>query len=200
MPARLSARPARAARAMSAVIQPDGGADMETVHEGGCLCGAIRYKTRGEPLTVNVCHCTFCQRFTGTAFLVEPIFDKSAVEFSGVAPRTYDHRSDSTGLRVTLHFCGTCGTTLYLEVERNLAIRALCGGTFDDPNWFERRQGAYQHIFTRSAQDGVVLPANVDLYEAHRITLDGKPNQPVLHSHPLLVSRRAGTARAAAGD
>jgi hypothetical protein len=45
-----------------------------TVHEGGCLCGAIRYETMADPINVTTCHCKFCQRATGSAYMVEPIF------------------------------------------------------------------------------------------------------------------------------
>ena len=44
-------------------------------NEGGCLCGAVRFATLGEPSRVTVCHCRFCQKATGSAYLVEPIFD-----------------------------------------------------------------------------------------------------------------------------
>jgi hypothetical protein len=154
------------------------------------LCGAVRYATTAEPQRVTVCHCTFCQRFTGTAFLVEPIFRKVDVAFSGEKPRTFDHRSDGSNKRVTLNFCGTCGTTLCLDFERFPDILALCGGTFDDPNWFHQGQGAYRHIFTRSAQQGVVLPAGVDTYEAHAQQLDGTANPPMVFAHPVVVQRR----------
>ena len=50
---------------------------MAGVHQGGCLCGDARYKVSTSPLRVTVCHCRFCQRFTGSAFLVEPIFGKT---------------------------------------------------------------------------------------------------------------------------
>src|SRR5882724_9774848 len=91
---------------------------MSMIHEGGCLCRDVRYATTGEPVWTTVCHCTFCQRLTGSAFLVEPIFKRDAVVFSGTAARTYDHRSDGSGQRVTVNFCGRCGTTLYLSFER----------------------------------------------------------------------------------
>ena len=128
---------------------------METVHEGGCLCGAVRYKTTAEPQRVTVCHCTFCQRFTGTAFLVEPIFRSVDVAFSGKEPRTYDHQSDGSNKRVTLHFCGTCGTTVFLDLERFPDILGLCGGTFDDPNWFDRSlRKVSEHIHTIYSRRG----------------------------------------------
>ena len=158
---------------------------METVHEGGCLCGAVRYKTIAEPLRVTICHCTFCQRHTGTAFLVEPIFRKDDVLLSGAKPQTYDHQSDGSHKRVTLNFCGTCGTTLFLDFERVPEIIGICGGTFDDPNWFDRSQGKGRHIYIRSAQEGVVLPPNIDTYEVHaRNQIDGTPNQPVVFPQP----------------
>jgi hypothetical protein len=90
---------------------------MPSVHEGGCLCGDVRYQTTAAPLWATICHCTFCQRFTGSAFLVEPIFRREDVAFFG-APRIYDHRSDGSDKRVSLIFCGRCGTTLYLDLER----------------------------------------------------------------------------------
>jgi hypothetical protein len=159
---------------------------MARVHEGGCLCGAVRYKTTGDPLRVTICHCAFCQRFTGTAFLVEPIFARSMVAFSGDRPRTYTHRSDGSGKRVTLNFCGTCGTTLYLDLERFPDIFGMCGGTFDDPNWFARSKENTRHLFTRSMQKGVLLPADVKTYEGHAVQTDGTPNEPIVFAHAVM--------------
>jgi hypothetical protein len=163
---------------------------MTSVHEGGCLCGDVRYRTTAEPLRVTICHCSFCQKLTGSAFLVEPIFRRQDVAFSGAAPSSYEHRSDTSRKRVTLNFCGRCGTTIYLDLERFPEIFGLCGGTFDDPNWFERSPATCRHIFTRSAQEGVVLPAGLDTFWEHALQLDGTPNQPIVHAHALTVSRK----------
>lgn len=153
------------------------------------MCSDIRYKTTAAPVRVTVCYCTFCQRLTGSAYLVEPIFRRRDVAFSGAKPRTYDHRSDGSGKRVTVSFCGRCGTTLYLDLERFPDILGLCGGTFDDPNWFERSHGKCWHIFTRSAQNGVVLPAGIDTFTEHALRLDGTANQPIVLAHPTAVRR-----------
>jgi hypothetical protein len=164
---------------------------MPNIHEGGCLCGRIRYKTMAEPVCVTICHCSFCQRFTGSAYLVEPIFRMEDVAFSAAAPKVYLHRSDESGKRVSLKFCGACGTSLYLEFERFPEVLGLCGGTFDDPNWFDRGQGNCRHIFTRSAQEGVILPAGIETYPEHALRLDGTSNEPIVLAHALTVSRRA---------
>jgi hypothetical protein len=161
---------------------------MSVVHEGGCLCGDVRYKTLAQPARVTICHCRFCQRFTGSAYLVEPIFRKPDVIFHGTPAKAYEHRSDTSLKRVTLNFCGRCGTTVCLDLERFPEILGLCGGTFDDPDWFERTPGKCRHIFTRSTQKGVVLPAGVDLYEAHALGIDGTPNAPFVLAHAMLVS------------
>jgi hypothetical protein len=163
---------------------------MPDIHEGGCLCGHIRYRTTAAPVRVTICHCTFCQRLTGSAYLVEPIFRTQDVAFSGDTPRTWDHRSDGSGRRVTVSFCGACGTTLYLGFERFPDVLGLCGGTFDDPSWFERGQGKCRHIFTRSAQKGVVLPAGIDTFTEHALRLDGTANGPIVLAHPTTVDRR----------
>jgi len=45
------------------------GAEMtESVHAGGCLCGAVRYQVAGAPLRVGLCHCETCRRNTGASF------------------------------------------------------------------------------------------------------------------------------------
>jgi hypothetical protein len=159
---------------------------MSPINEGGCLCGAVRYRTSAEPIRVTVCHCSFCQKVTGSAFLVEPIFLKTDVIFSCEAPRTYDHRSDGSGKRVTVNFCGRCGSTLCLDLERFPTITAIFAGTFDDPNWFQRSSTNTRHIFTRSIQRGVVLPAGINTFKAHALQNDGTPNQPLVYAHATM--------------
>jgi hypothetical protein len=163
---------------------------MSVQQMGGCLCGDIRYAASADPVQVMICHCTFCQRLTGSAFLVEPIFRREDIVFSGSAPRTYDHQSDTSRKRVSLNFCGRCATTIYLDLERFPGILGVLGGTFDDPNWFDRNQGRCRHIFTRSAQNGVVLPPGVDTYSEHALRLDGSANEPVVLGDALIVSRK----------
>jgi hypothetical protein len=161
---------------------------MSTVHEGGCLCRDIRYKTTADPVTTTVCYCTFCQKLTGSAFLVEPIFKRDTVVLLGTTMRTYDHRSDGSEKRVSVNFCGRCGTTVCLAFERFPDVLGICGGTFDDPNWFDRGPEKCRHIFTRSAQTGVVLPAGLQTFAEHFLRLDGTSNSPIVLAQPRTVS------------
>jgi hypothetical protein len=147
----------------------------------------VRYTAVGEPERVTICHCTFCQRLTGSAFLVEPIFKQENAMFLGAAPNVYEHRSNGSGRLVSVHFCGWCGTHLMLSFERFGDVVGMCGGTFDDPNWFDRGPGRERHIFTRSAQKGVLLPADIEIYNGHAIALDGTPNHARVLTEPSAV-------------
>ena len=138
--------------------------------EGGCLCGAVRYRAKGPALRTLACHCRFCQRMTGTASYVSSTFQVDAVEFTGVLS-AYEHRSETSGKAIRVHFCSACGTTVTLTFERWPEYRAISRGTFDDPNCVEIES----HIWTESAQSGVILPANTDCYKQARARLDGTP-------------------------
>ena len=89
-----------------------------SMHHGGCLCGAVRYATAGKPLRVTFCHCRFCQRATGSAYMVEPIFEKANFEITSGTPAIYALASHGSGKQVSIHFCATCGTKLFLAFER----------------------------------------------------------------------------------
>ena len=134
---------------------------MSEVHEGGCLCGAIRYRVKGDPMRVSVCHCTFCQRRTASAFAIAVFFGEENVELTGNGLTTYEHTSDESNLKIRLQFCRRCGTTVSAILERFPNGRVIFGGTFDDPNWFKIER----HIWTRSAQHWLVLPQNVECFE-----------------------------------
>ena len=127
---------------------------MSEVHEGGCVCGAIRYRVMGEPLRAYVCHCTFCQRFTGSAFGVLTWFKKENVEVVGDGIVTYDHTVDETDRWFRLHSCGRCATTFMGTTQRQPNICYIFVGTYDDPNWVQLTR----QLWTRSAQHWVTMP------------------------------------------
>jgi hypothetical protein len=130
-------------------------------HEGGCLCGAVRYRARNQPVRTSACHCTFCQRRTGSAFGVGAYFKQEDVEVLRGALTTYEHRSDETQRWLRIQFCPQCGTTVTWTVEAMPGMRALGLGTFDDPKWLKvERFGWF-----RSAHPWVIAPAGVEVFE-----------------------------------
>jgi hypothetical protein len=158
-----------------------------SLNHGGCLCGAIRYTTSSKPVRVTYCHCKFCQRATGSAYLVEPIFPRTKFEITSGKPATYTQASAGSGKRVTINFCSNCGTKLFLDLERFPEIFGVYGGTFDDPNWFERTPGMSWHIFLDSAQNGTVIPDGFSTFREHVMRNDGTLAEPVVFEQPHLI-------------
>jgi len=160
-------------------------------HSGGCLCGDLRYTISDEPVRITICHCTFCQRLTGSAYLVEPIFRREDVQVHG-KPKVFERKSDGSGKIVGVNFCPQCGTSLFLSFERFPEYLGILGGTFDDPDWFDRSGLNCRHIFTRWAQRGVILPAGMEIYVDHALQADGTPNEPTFLAEPRLVNDSKG--------
>jgi hypothetical protein len=148
---------------------------MAEIHEGGCLCGAVRYRAKGAPTAAFACHCTFCQKSTGTALRVPVGFLKENVEFTGGLLSSYDHRSTDHGRILTLQFCPRCGTNVGLTTERFPAVQLISSGTFDDRSWFK----IGTHIFTRSAVEWMAFPPGITCFARHRVTEDGTAEAPL---------------------
>jgi hypothetical protein len=136
-------------------------------HEGGCVCAGVRYVAHGDPDRVTVCHCTWCQRRTGSAFGVEAVFAADAVTLTGDTLRTYRHVSDESGRWLDQQFCSRCGTNIGITLEAVPGIRTIAAGTFDDPSWIDSDRCAFRYVYLRSAQDWSELPAGVEQYDAH---------------------------------
>jgi hypothetical protein len=157
-------------------------------HEGGCLCGAVRFAVSADPMRVTVCHCRFCQRNTGMAYLVEPVFAKTEFEITSGTPRNYEVVSEGSGKRVTIHFCDTCGARVLLTFERFADHVGTFAGAFDDPNSLGLASDIVRHLFTGSAQAGAVLPAGVPLFHEHAFRLDGTLNEPAMLTEPMVAT------------
>lgn len=134
---------------------------MSSMHEGGCVCGAIRYRVSGPAAIAQACHCTFCQRRTGSAFALVVAFKEDQVEVTGSTISQYEHRSDESSRWLRNHFCSQCGTSVMITLERNPGVRVIPGGTFDDPHWFRLSR----HIWIRSAHDWIAFPPDVQVRE-----------------------------------
>lgn len=83
-------------------------------YEGGCHCGASRYKASGSPQHVSVCHCDDCRKCAGAPFVSWAAFWSTDFEFRG------DIKTYMSSTHAVRHFCARCGTGLYYVNEEAL--------------------------------------------------------------------------------
>ncbi len=104
---------------------------------GGCLCGAIRLEVdRSAVVSANNCHCSDCQRSTGSAFATIVLIPDSAFELTSGEAKCFSV-TGSSGKSVTRSFCPDCGSPLWSQVEVAPGLRFVKAGAFDDASWIE---------------------------------------------------------------
>jgi hypothetical protein len=130
--------------------------------EGGCACGALRYKLTADPLIVHACHCRDCQRLTGSAFVTNIWSERKFVEAGSAMPKSFKLTAGS-GKHHEVFFCDRCGTSLwskyYASPGDTLLVRV---GTLDHPEAIQPDV----HIFTRSKLPWLDLPKDVPVFES----------------------------------
>lgn len=96
-----------------------------------CQCGGLTATCQGDPDYVSMCSCQDCQRRTGSAFGLVAIYSREAVETAGPSSR-YERTAES-GNTSTMHFCPTCGSTVFWEAHARPQISCIAVGAFADP-------------------------------------------------------------------
>ncbi len=135
---------------------------MTDIHEGGCACGGVRYRTKGAPKRASLCACTWCQRRTGSAIGISVYFDDTDVEFTQGTMQKYRLISDA-GRWLQSEFCTTCGTTITWTLEFLPGKRGIAGGTFDQPTFWYRPE---RFVFARSKPDWLEIDPNIEMHQA----------------------------------
>jgi hypothetical protein len=102
-----------------------------TSEEGGCLCGAIRYRVSGPAISKTLCHCRSCRLACGGPTLAWAIFDVKDIEF--ISGALTEFCSSPQTLR---GFCNACGTTLTYRTEKRPEHLDITTATFDHPQHF----------------------------------------------------------------
>lgn len=102
--------------------------------EGGCQCGAVRYRISAAPLTVYNCHCRDCQRASGGTHSMSMPIQRERVELLSGELAAYDKPADS-GRTVRMLGCAVCGTKVWNEPLASATMLVLKPGTLDDPSW-----------------------------------------------------------------
>ena len=107
----------------------------EQIHQGGCLCGAVQYAFAADPIAAVHCHCTDCQKATGSGFATVFGLSLEDVEVRGVENLSYYTISVESGQTVTREFCRDCGSPLFTEAENNPGFLWIKAGSLDDSDW-----------------------------------------------------------------
>jgi len=140
---------------------------------GRCECGGARYRLAGEALACYACHCTDCQRASGSAFSLSLLVRRADlwVLAGDVTPREFVRNGNA----VVRHQCAHCGTALWYAAPASAEVVALKPGTLDAPEACE----PVAHVWTRSARRG--LPPD-----------DGRPRFPTQPDLETLLDLWAG--------
>jgi hypothetical protein len=118
---------------------------------GGCLCGDVRYGATGEPKVMSFCHCSHCQKESGSAFVEVVAVPNEAFTIHGVT-NAFTNAGDS-GRKKTRRFCPRCASTLLIEAEGFPGMTLIMGGTLDDTSWLKPTM----QLFCDSAQPWIAI-------------------------------------------
>ena len=129
--------------------------------EGGCACGAVRYRLTQPPMVVHACHCRDCQRVTGSAFILNMWIESKYVE--GSRDGLVAHRlTGGSGKPHEVFSCAKCGTDLWSKYHAapgdTLLVRVA---SLDDPAVMPPDI----HIFTRSKLPWLPLPEGARAFD-----------------------------------
>jgi len=134
---------------------------MDAPREGGCACGAVRYRLASDPLFVHCCHCLNCQRQTGSAFVVNLLIEADRVELLAGEPQPVEVPRDG-GSTQRIYRCPSCQVAVFSEYG-GPALRFVRGGTLDDPTGVMPDV----HIYTRSKVGWLALPDSAPAFEEY---------------------------------
>lgn len=146
-------------------------------HDGGCTCGYVRYRMKSEPLIVHCCHCSWCQRQSGSAFAVNVLVEADRVHLlqGEVADVTVP---SPTGANQVISRCPKCQVAVwsyYLCLFGGIghAVRFVRGGTLDEPG----KTPPDVHIYTSTKQPWVTLSTDALAVEEYYVTEDVWPQK-----------------------
>ena len=114
--------------------------------EGGCTCGKVRYALNTAPMIVHCCHCSWCQRETGSAFVINAVIETDEIELAGEAPIIVD-TSSLSGKGQLIARCPHCHVAVWSHYPTARELAAFVRvGTLDD----KTALAPDVHIFTSS--------------------------------------------------
>jgi hypothetical protein len=134
--------------------------DLKDIFTGHCTCNFVRYRMTSRPMFVHCCHCRWCQRETGSAFVINAMIEAERVELLAGEVELVDTPSLS-GAGQKIARCPRCRVALWSNYSSLGALaRFVRVGTLDEPD----RLPPDVHIFTMSKQPWVMLPPGVPAF------------------------------------
>ena len=128
--------------------------------DGGCYCGALRFRAEGDPVFKGQCHCRECQYFSGGHPNVVMGMPESGFSYTTGSAKAF--RRGDLETPVTREFCAQCGTHILARAPGLPGAVLIKVGTFDDPSVFEAPQMV---IFTIDKQSFHHVPSGVPTFE-----------------------------------
>ena len=99
---------------------------------GGCLCGGVRFEVTEPPLVALYCHCTRCQRRSGSAASANARIAPGSLKVTAGEQLVKSYNAGGGAFKKA--FCSECGSALWSEHPENPDFRAVRLGSFDsDP-------------------------------------------------------------------
>ena len=160
---------------------------MSGSREGGCACGAVRYRLASEPLFTHCCHCLNCQRQTGSAFVINLLIEPDRLELLAGVPQQVDVPRDDGSTQLIFR-CPTCQVAVYSQYTRP-ELRYVRGGTLDEPSSVVPDV----HIFTRSKLPWITLPDSVPAFEVYYDSKALWPAASLERREAIMASASSGT-------
>lgn len=128
--------------------------------DGGCSCGAVRYRLTAAPMFTHCCHCLDCQKQSGSAFAINALIETAHIEMKQGEPKAVSMPSPS-GRGHDIYRCEQCQVALWSDYGRRPNVRFVRVATLDAPHAIEPDV----HIFTRSKVPWVRLPEGARAFD-----------------------------------
>ena len=133
-----------------------------TTYDGGCFCGAVRYRFASDPMFVHCCHCTDCQCQTGGAFAINAIIEADRVEILSGKPEPIEMPT-SSGRPHDIYRCPQCQIAVWSDYGRRKVMLFVRVATLDNRHAIVPDV----HIFTRSKVPWVRLPNGARAFDVY---------------------------------
>ena len=130
---------------------------------GGCLCRKIRYEISQPVQNIIACHCTNCQKSSGSGMSHNTVIPSNAFKLTAGQPKVFTDTANS-GNKLYRAFCGDCGSPIYRQREKMPEMMVVKVGTLDDSNSMKHAM----NIWTNSARPWINMSPDIERHPGNR--------------------------------